>query len=252
MALSWFGTLKAEWTNLFSLRSTYILLFMAGGLVTTGFLLEAVDGDRSLDEAISVGLRSGITLGQLAIAVLGALAVTGEYASGMIRATLAAVPTRIPVLTAKAAVLAVAVVGQMLLALVVGSLVSAQILGGDLGAVLTDPEMIHAFLGGASYIVGIAVIASAIGWLTRSAAFAVTLIATLTIVLPMTLPLVQLDWAAVLLNLLPNELGREMTMVGNPLGDDAVFGPLASAAILALYAAIALSAAALVLRRRDV
>ena len=49
---------------------------------------------------------SGIFLAQLAIGVLGVLLITGEYATGMIRATFAAVPARLPVLWAKAAVFA--------------------------------------------------------------------------------------------------------------------------------------------------
>jgi len=44
---------------------------------------------------------------QLAIAVLGLLVTTGEYTTGMIRATVTAVPKRLPVLWAKALVYAV-------------------------------------------------------------------------------------------------------------------------------------------------
>lgn len=251
LALSWAGAFNAEWTKLRSVRSTYILLAIAVGLVLTGFLLEAIDGDRTLDAAIGVGLRSGVGQGQLAIAVLGALAVTGEYASGMIRATLAAVPTRLPVLTAKAAALALAIVVVSIVTFIAGSLAAAMIVGGDLGAVLSDPEVIRAFLGGAGYLVGIALIGSAIGWLTRSAAFAVTLIAIVTIVLPITLPLIQLDWVERLGEFLPNEIGRRMVMLGERAAIETGLGPLASSAVYAAYAAIALAAAALVLRRRD-
>ena len=47
---------------------------------------------------------SGVYLAQLAVGVLGVLLVTGEYATGTIRATLAAVPRRLPVLWGKAVV----------------------------------------------------------------------------------------------------------------------------------------------------
>jgi hypothetical protein len=47
----------------------------------------------------------GLVLGQLLLGVLGVLAITGEFSSGMIRATFAAVPRRPLVLVAKAAVL---------------------------------------------------------------------------------------------------------------------------------------------------
>lgn len=52
-------------------------------------------------------LGAGFQLGQLAVCVLGVLVVTGEYASGTIRASLLAVPARTPMLAAKAAVFAV-------------------------------------------------------------------------------------------------------------------------------------------------
>ena len=45
---------------------------------------------------------SGLQLAQLAIGVLGALLITGEYATGMIRTSFAAVPARLPVLWGKA------------------------------------------------------------------------------------------------------------------------------------------------------
>jgi ABC-2 type transport system permease protein len=43
---------------------------------------------------------------QLAVGVLGVLLISGEYSTGLIRATMAAVPRRLPVLWAKAGVLA--------------------------------------------------------------------------------------------------------------------------------------------------
>jgi ABC-2 type transport system permease protein len=52
-------------------------------------------------------IASGFPFGMLTIAVLGALHITGEYATGMIRSTFAAVPTRIPVLAAKTLTLVV-------------------------------------------------------------------------------------------------------------------------------------------------
>lgn len=249
LALSWLGAFRAEWTKLFSLRSTYILLAIAAMLVLAGFVLEAIDGDRALDSAIAVGLRSGVMLGQLAVAVLGALAVTGEYSSGMIRTTFAAVPTRIPVLTAKASVLVLAIGTLMLAAFLIASIAVTMIVGGNLGAVLGDIEIIRAFIGGAAYLAGIALIGSAIGWLSRSAVVAVTAIAAVTIVLPVLLPLIQLDWVVQLGQFLPNEIGRQMMTVGGQ--GQTGLGPLTSTAVYAAYAVIGLTAAALVLRRRD-
>ena len=57
-------------------------------------------------DAVRISLF-GMYLAQLAIGVLGVLVVTGEYATGMIRATLAAAPRRLAVLGAKLGVYAV-------------------------------------------------------------------------------------------------------------------------------------------------
>ena len=59
-------------------------------------------------------ISSGFHFGMLTIAVLGALLITGEYATGLIRSTFAAVPTRIPVLAAKALTLVVLTAGVTL------------------------------------------------------------------------------------------------------------------------------------------
>src|SRR5882757_10499399 len=101
--------LRSEWAKLWSLRSTWITL--AVGLVLTVLfgLISAASwsptgrshglGDAS--DAVQLAL-GGMNLTQLAIGVLGVLLTAGEYATGMIRSTLTAVPKRLPVLWSKA------------------------------------------------------------------------------------------------------------------------------------------------------
>ena len=62
--------------------------------------------------AVTVPLRPYV-IAQLAVGVLGVMVITGEYSTGMIRATLAAVPGRLPVLWAKSAVFGVVVLMLM-------------------------------------------------------------------------------------------------------------------------------------------
>jgi ABC-type amino acid transport system permease subunit len=57
---------------------------------------------RVIADPVGFILGTGIGLGQLAICVLGVLVITSEYSTGVIRASLLAVPRRIPVLAAKA------------------------------------------------------------------------------------------------------------------------------------------------------
>ena len=104
---------RSEWTKLrtqpgalWSLLSTVILIVAFGILYS---LLRAArpphGATASSFDPVSVSL-SGVQLAQIAAGVLGVLLITSEYASGLIRTTLAAVPRRLPTLWGKAAVLA--------------------------------------------------------------------------------------------------------------------------------------------------
>jgi ABC-2 type transport system permease protein len=97
----------SEWTKLRSLRSTRWSL-LAAILLTIGFpvLFAAVTSshwgsmsphERADRHPLDIAL-AGVNVSQLAIAVLGVLVITGEYSTGMIRASFSAVPKRLPVL----------------------------------------------------------------------------------------------------------------------------------------------------------
>src|ERR1700753_624875 len=106
-------TVVSEWIKFRSLRSTWwsigIALLISVGL---GILFADLRGNDIMHhggfepDQTAVSLR-GFYLAQLAIGVLGVLFVTGEYSTGMIRATLAAVPKRVPVWLGKISVFAV-------------------------------------------------------------------------------------------------------------------------------------------------
>jgi ABC-2 type transport system permease protein len=101
--------LLSEWTKLRSLRSTRWALLVATGLtillpVIFAAILSSRWGHMSPQERAShrhqpVNVaQAGVNVSQLALAVLGVLMITGEYASGMIRASFTVVPRRLPVL----------------------------------------------------------------------------------------------------------------------------------------------------------
>src|SRR4028119_255331 len=104
--------LNSEWIKMRSLGSTAGTL-LAGGALTVGrgwlagWATNANWSDLRPDEQASFSpidtVLAGFYLAQLAIGVLGVLLVTGEYATGMVRATFGAVPQRLPVPWAKAA-----------------------------------------------------------------------------------------------------------------------------------------------------
>jgi ABC-2 type transport system permease protein len=102
---------RMEWIRLRSLRSTFWLCAMtAVGMVAIGVAVLAAYRSHSprpgAAQMVNDGL-AGVVLGQLLVGVLGVVTMTGEYSSGMIRATLAAVPDRKLVLAAKAVVLGI-------------------------------------------------------------------------------------------------------------------------------------------------
>jgi ABC-2 type transport system permease protein len=111
--------LRSEWAKLWSLRSTWITLGLGlAFLVTFGLIAAAqytpqpagsgAGMEREFANATTVSLSLfGLTFAQLALGVLGVLVTAGEYSTGMIRSTLAAVPSRLPTLWAKAAVFGV-------------------------------------------------------------------------------------------------------------------------------------------------
>ena len=106
------GVLRSEARKLGTVRSTFwaLLAAIAFNVVTAALLGILLSGHLSAHQkatidSVRVSL-GGLHLSQIAVGLLGVLAVTAEYSSGMIRATLAAVPQRRLLLTAKALVLA--------------------------------------------------------------------------------------------------------------------------------------------------
>ncbi len=111
--------LRSEWGKFWSLRSSWItlgitlLLLVAIGAIASATYSPGATassgppgpGSGSPSDAVSLALL-GSTFASLAIGALGVLVSAGEYTTGMIRSTLAAVPARLPVLWSKSAVFA--------------------------------------------------------------------------------------------------------------------------------------------------
>lgn len=139
----------SEWTKFRSLRSTvYTLLVAVVLMIGLGALLSAVAASQpnGLDAgatAISTSL-TGTFFAQLAIGVMGVLLITGEYSTGMIRASLAVVPARLPMLWAKLAVCAGAVFLTMLVSSLTAFTLGQAVLSRKyLNASLSDPAALR-------------------------------------------------------------------------------------------------------------
>src|SRR5258708_39688753 len=101
---------RMEWIKLRTLRSTWwTLAITVGGAAAMAVVIGANTRNGAGD--LTNNALAGVVPGLLLTGVLGVLMMTGEYTSGMIRATLAAVPGRPLVLAAKAAVVGVGALG---------------------------------------------------------------------------------------------------------------------------------------------
>ena len=141
----------------------------------------------------------------------------------MIRSTFAAVPKRLPVLWAKAGVLAVVTGVPMLVAVFTAFFTGQAILSGDgTGAALTDPGVLRAVLGSVGFLAGVALLGLAIGAIVRNTAGAIAALVAILLLLPGLLGLVlPSGWGDTVVSYLPSNAAAAFTTV-NPGGRPAL------------------------------
>jgi ABC-2 type transport system permease protein len=244
----------SEWAKLRALRSTWfcaagtIVLIAGLGAVLAAGKPYRVSPGHPAAAAVSVSLY-GILLAQLIIGVLGVLAFSGEYGTGMIRASLAAVPSRLPVLWAKLLTVAALVLPVTLLAAVTEFFVATaiQTARGGSAISLADPGVLRTVAGAALYLTVTAVIGVALGALLRKTAAGISAFAAVFLVAPIIVA--QLPHpAAAIAPYLPSSAGGALW--GQPLAAHPL-GPWTGFAVLCGYAAALAALAAWRLRRRD-
>jgi hypothetical protein len=256
--VTWPRVLRSEWIKLSSLRSTRItlavsFLLMAGVGVISAAVTAAnwshmqLGARATLDPATTV--LSGSQFAQLAIGILGVLAVSNEYSSGMIRATLTAVPARLPVLSAKAALFAIATFATMAAAAVIGFLSGGAVLAGKhLPLSLLDPAMLRAVLGAGLYLAVIGLIGVALGFLLRSAAGAIASLVGILMLLPLLSSLLGSWFSDHIAPYLPNNAGSAIMTTHQAAH---TLHPWTGFLVMCIWAGAALAAAAYGLVRRD-
>jgi ABC-type transport system involved in multi-copper enzyme maturation permease subunit len=192
---------------------------------------------------------SGIFLAQLAIGVLGVLLFSGEYATGMIRATFAAVPTRLPVLWAKAAVYATVTLVLMIPSVLAAFLIGQSILTSKhLQTTLSEPGVLRAVLGAALYLTVVGLLGIGLGALLRSTAAGISTLFGVLFVLPIIVRFLPSSWADPINKYLPSSAGETITHVHS---DPTMLAPWTGFGLFCAYALAVLLAAAISLRRRD-
>ncbi len=248
---------RSEWTKLWSVRSTrwtvaatvaatvgFSVLYAA--TTVAGWAHRSPAARASFDPtSYSLG---GLYFGQLAIAALGALALTSEYSTGGIRSSFVAVPQRWKVLASKAGVVAVVGLGTGL-ASTFAAFFAGQAFFAREGAAaqLGDPGVLRAVLGGALYVAGCGLLGYALGTLLRHSAAALTSAAGLLFVLPLLANLLPGAWGRTAQQYILANAGTRITAV-RPL---AGLSPWAGYAVFTAQWVVILAAGVILIQRRD-
>ncbi|MFJ2810310.1 ABC transporter permease [Kitasatospora sp. NPDC087271] len=253
--------LRSEWAKLWSLRSTWItlglgLLFLvAFGLIAAFQFKSRITSGRPMDRgdfadasALSLSLF-GTNFAQLAFGVLGVLVAAGEYSTGMIRSTLAAVPRRLPVLWSKAAVYGVVVVLLGTVGVFVAFAADSGILSGTRAAMtFSDAGVLRGLLGAGLYLALVGVIGVALGALLRSVAGGISVLVASLMLVPGLISLLPSSWQDHISPYLPSNAGQAMFALHH---DATTLSPAAGLAVFLLWTVLALAGAAVRLVRSD-
>lgn len=244
---------RMEWIKLGSLRSTrWALAATALGMIAIGVITMAntrapqgAEAARTFDPVNNV--LAGIALGQLVVGVIGVLMITGEYSSGSIRSTLAAVPDRRRLLAAKTAVLGTVVLALGEAAAFVTFFAGRAALTDTVHRPgLGDAGVLRAVVLSGVYLALVGLIGLALGVMTRHTASAIGIVVGLFYVVPAVAAGLTGTTVA---KFFPTLIAANSLAVAKPVAD--VLSPWAGFTVLLLYTAAALAAADRLLRRRD-
>ncbi|HEY3871374.1 MAG TPA: ABC transporter permease subunit [Actinocrinis sp.] len=253
------GTLASEWTKIRSVRSTmWSLLFTVLIVVGLGALLNWANSTHEVASGVQLATHEdlvqrtlgAIILGQLVMVVFGAMAVTTEYSTGMIRTSLSAQPRRMDVFWAKLIVVAA-------VSLVVGEVVSfASFLvsanfwhGRGVDLTLGSPGALQAVAGGGLYLAGTALLSFGFGALLRHTAGAIVTGVFLVFVVDILENAMPQSWQDHVDKWLPPNAGTEVWATRHIPGVD--LGSWTGFLVFMLYAVGAILLGAIRFKRSD-
>jgi ABC-2 type transport system permease protein len=255
---AWAEAIHAEWTKLRTLASTGWLLL--GAVV----LIVAVSATTVAAAAVAPGLDparlslTGIQAGQAVVAILAVLVISNEYSTGMIRITLTAMPRRLTVLAAKAALVGGLVLAAGAAAVLACVLAGRLILAGrgftpangyQLMSLGNGPDL-RAACGSVLYLALVALLALGIATAVRDSAAAIGGVLALLYLFPVAaVAVIKQHWQRHLEQIGPMTAGLYIQAT---VGVRALpLAPWQGLGVLALWAAGALILGGLLLRFRD-
>src|SRR3954470_6958632 len=242
------NVLRAELAKLTTVRSTYWALLVAfaaniGFAVLAAALLapRLKPGDLAHVDVVQLAM-AGLHLSQVAFGVLGALIITGEYGTGMIRTTFAAVPRRRTVLAAKGLVFAATALVTATASTVAAYLAFLAALPAHTltGTSLTDPGVTRAVLGGGLYLTVYGLLGFGLGALLRSSTAAIATLLGVLFVPPLLLNLLPESWKTTVAPYIPMQSGSQIFVAARH--EAASLAPWTGFGVFCLYAAVAMLA----------
>ena len=249
---------RAEFLKMGTLRSTYLAIAVAvASMAGIGIVIAWTTANdwphmrpreqahfNPLDDSLS-----GFQLAQLAIGVLGVMIIASEYSTGMIRASLAAVPKRLPMLWAKLAAFATVTFVTMLPSSLAAFFISQHVL--SVRHIQTNwhmPGVARTVIGVALYLTVVALLGVALGAIVRNVAAAIATLVGVLLIVPVIASALPQTWADRINKYLPSNAGQALLGIQS---DARQLAPWTGFTVFCGYATIAIIAAALTLKRRD-
>jgi ABC-2 type transport system permease protein len=256
------GLLAAEWTKIRSVRSSIwsLIVFV---VIAIGFstLVAAVINNTwnrpgnhpnhvtLLTDPTGLIFGAGFGIGQLAICVLGVIVISSEYSTGAIRSSLLAVPRRLPMLAAKAAVWAAIDLVCSAITVFAVFFISTSILSSHISITLGQPGVTRACIGAVLYLTVLGLFALAIGGIIRHMIGAIATVIGLVLVVPPLITLIPGTIANHVHGYLPTVAG---TLIGQTSQQPAdVLSPWQGFGVFCLWTVVLLAICGYLLVRRD-
>ena len=251
--------LDSEWLKIRTVRSTlWTMLSLVIVVIGMSALVCAITAstfdklkpdEKAKFDPTAFSISPGSYFGVIAALVLGVLVITGEYATGLIRSSLTAVPRRIELFLGKAVCLAAIVLIASVIAMFASFFIGQAILSTHhLNTSLGKPHVLRAVIGGALYLTGAALFAYAIGMLLRHTGGAVTVAIGTIFVLPIVSGFFPNSWHVA--KYTPS--GAGMAIMGTiTTHDNSSFGPWTGFLLFLVYVAVLLMLGATLFDKRD-
>ncbi len=247
--------IRSEWIKLKSVRSTWwnALSMVVLGAGFTTIICGVVANDMANGtngDPVGEYITQGLIFSQISAVVLGALIVTSEYGTGMIRSTLAATPGRGTVLVAKTLVLSafLYVVGTVTAFLgYLGG--SAFFHSSGIHISLGDDHMLRAMFGAGLYMAGLGILSAAVGLLVRHTAAAISIVLGLVFIIGQVVQLIPGSVGEWIMKLMPGNAGPGIVV---PAGfGDNMLAPWTGFSVFVAEIAVLFLAGLLLFKKRD-